>query len=292
MKNNIVLLLLSIVFLLSSCVSGRRYKAVENSLLTAETNLLTSKQQLLDLQKDTARLGVLSRSLKDEVKSLEDYNAYSQSQLYKQMNDKNSDLDETTKRLNDAERELKSVKAQLEKASASNDKNSAQLTKVEGYINAQNRLIKALRNASGIAAGGFEGQNVEYIAKDGKVRIIIPETVLFRNNSVSLTSGGETALLSIANVINQNREFKVYIETHSDDSKGRNNWDFTSKRAINIAEYLVKGGVFPNQVVPSARAEFEPVVMNDTEENKAKNRRVELVLSPSFENMYDLLKMY
>jgi chemotaxis protein MotB len=292
MKNNFVLLLLSVVFLLSSCVSGRRYKAVENSLLTAETNLLTSKQELLDLQKDTARLGQLSRSLKIEVKNLEEYNAYSQSQLYKQMNNKNSDLDETTKRLNDAERELKSVKSKLAKASASNDKNSAQLTKVEGYINAQNRLIRSLRNSSALAVAGFDGQNVEYIAKNGQVRIIIPETILFRKNSTSLISTGGTALMSIANVINQNRSFKVYIETHSDDNKGRNNWDFTSKRAINIAEYLVKGGVLPNQVVPSARAEFQPVAMNDSPENKAKNRRVELVLTPSFDSMYDLLRMY
>ncbi|MGB0863994.1 MAG: OmpA family protein [Saprospiraceae bacterium] len=292
MKSNFVLLLLSVVLLLSSCVSGRRYKAVENSLLTAETNLLTSRQSLLDLQKDTTRLGELSRTLKAEVKSLEEYNAYSQSQLYKQMNDKSSNLDETTKRLNEIERELKATKAKLATASASNNKNSSQLTKVEAYINAQNKLIRALRNSSGMAVAGFEGQEVEYISKDGKVRIVIPENVLFNSSSTSLTSGGERALMSIANVINQNRDFKVYIETHSDDSKSRNNWDFTSKRAINIAKYLVKGGVFPNQVVPSARAEFEPVAMNDTPQNKAKNRRVELVLSPSFQNMYDLLKMY
>jgi chemotaxis protein MotB len=139
---------------------------------------------------------------------------------------------------------------------------------------------------------GFEGKKVEYIAKNGQVRIIVPENVLFNGTSTKLTKDGELALMSIANVINQNKNYKVYIETHADDKKGRNNWDFTATRAANIAKFLIKGGVYPQQVVPSARAEFAPVAMNDTPENKAKNRRVELVLSPSFDDIYELLKMY
>lgn len=277
---------------LAGCVSSRTYKATENSLMVAETSVLKMKQVLIDIEKDTARLGNLLRICLDEKKQLEEYNAYSQSQLFKRMNDANKDLDEKNQRIAQLEKDLKKTQAELQAKSEGLNKSSTQLTKVEKLIKSQTRIIQNLRMASAAAVDGFEGKKVEYIAKNGQVRIIVPENVLFSSASTKLTEDGEIALMSIANVINQNKNYKVYIETHADDKKERDNWDFTAKRAANIAEFLIKGGVYPQQVVPSARAEFTPVAMNDTPENKAKNRRVELVLSPSFDDIYELLKMY
>lgn len=288
---NYYLLFLSI-FLLSSCVSSKKYKSSENSLMIAETNLLKMKQQVLDLEKDTSKLGVNLRVTQQQKKELEEYTTYAQSMLYKQMNSQDSDLDEKNERIVKLEQELKRTKIQLEKTTASDTKNAAQLKKVEGYINAQNRLIRSLRLASASVTSGFDGKGVEYEASEGSVRMIIPETVLFASNSTNLTENGGMSLMAIANVIGQNSRFKVYVETHSDDNPNRDNWSFTSKRASSIAKFLIKGGVSPTQIVPSARAEFAPKVMNDTPENKAKNRRVELVLSPSFKDVHDLLRMY
>jgi len=277
---------------LAGCVSSKRYSAAENSLLIAETDVLKMKQVLIDLEKDTARLGQELRVALDQKAQLEEYSAYSQSRLFKQMNDVNANLDEKNQRIAKLEKDLKKSENELKSKSEGLSKSSTQLTKVEKLINSQVRIIKNLRFASANAVAGFEGKNVEYIAKDGQVRIVVPENVLFNGTTTKLTKDGEVALMSIANVINQNKNYKVYIETHSDDNKTRNNWDFTATRAANIAKFLIKGGVYPQQVVPSARAEFAPVEMNDTPQNKAKNRRVELVLSPSFGDMYDLWKMY
>ncbi len=288
---NYYLLFLSIL-LLSSCVSGKKYKATEGSLMIAETNLLKMKQQVRNLEKDTSKIGQTLRVTQKQKKELEEYTTYAQSMLYKQMNSQNSDLDKKNERIVKVEQELKRTKTQLEKVTASDNKNAAQLKKVEGYINAQNKLIRSLRLASASVTAGFEGKNVEYEASEGSVRVIIPESVLFSSNTTNLKKDGEMSLMAIANVIGQNSRFKVYVETHSDDNPNRDNWAFTSKRASSIAKFLIKGGVAPTQIVPSARAEFAPKAMNDTPENKAKNRRIELVLSPSFKDVHDLLRMY
>ncbi len=293
MKNLYLLAVIAFIAMtFAGCVSSSRYKATENSLFTAETNVLKLKQQIIGLEKDTANANELYRICLDQKQELEEYSAYAQAQLFKEMNKQSSNIDDKDKRISQLERELKKTQIELKSKSEGFDKSSTQLKKVEKFINDQNQIIKSLRMSSAAAVAGFEGKDVEYIAKDGQVRIVVPENILFSGTATTLKKDGEIALMSIANVINQNQSYKVYIETHSDDSKSRNNWDFTAKRAANIAQFLIKGGVYPQQVVPSARAEFDPVVMNDSPENKAKNRRIELVLAPSFGSMYELLKMY
>jgi chemotaxis protein MotB len=70
----------------------------------------------------------------------------------------------------------------------------------------------------------------------------------------------------------------------------QDNWDLSVLRATSIVRILVKeGGVNRSRITASGKGEFSPVVPNDTPENKARNRRTEIVLSPKLDALYDLV---
>jgi chemotaxis protein MotB len=293
MKKSNFLLIVVISIALTSCVSLGKFRNIETSLMSSETNLLKEKEEIRQLENDTTELRTGLRSCEAAKKELEEYNAYSQSMLYKEMNKQNSSLDDKNQLISGLQRDLKKTEAELKTQSAGLDKSSAQLTKVEALIKAQKALIVDLRLSAGQITAGFEGQNVDFVSKNGQVIVIVPEQILFgTSSSTKLTTSGETSILSLANVLTQNTRFEVLVEVHSDDNPKRDNWDFTARRAANITELMIKGGVYPGQVKPSGRAQFSPVVENSTEENKARNRRVEIILTPNSKYINDLLKMY
>lgn len=293
MKKNNFLLIVVISMVFTSCVSLGKFRNTETSLMSAETNLLKSKEEIRQLELDTTEVRTNLRNCEAANKELEDYNAYSQSMLYKQMNEQNSSLDEKNKAISDLQMDLKKTKAELKKESEGFDKSSTQLTKVEKLIKAQKALIVDLRLSAGQITSGFEGQNVDFVAKNGQVTVVVPEVILFgTSTSTKLTKSGENSILSLANVLTQNTRFEVLVEVHSDDNPKRDNWDFTARRAANITELMIKGGVHPGQVKPSGRAEFSPLVENSTDANKARNRRVEIILTPNSRYINELLKMY
>lgn len=293
MKNFNILFIVLYCLLLTSCVSLKKYRANETSLMTAETNLLKAKEQIILLEKDTSELGATLRNAETQIKQLEEYNDYAQAMLYKQMNKQSSSLDEKIAQIEALEKELAQVKADLKVNSEGFLKTSDQLSKVERLIKAQKQLIVDLRLSAGMITAGFEGQNVNFEAKEGRVKVIIPEELFFGSStSTNLTANGETSVISLANVLSQNTRYNCIIEVHSDNDPSRDNWDFTARRAASITKFMMKGGVNPENIQPSGRAEFQPLIENSTPENKTKNRRVEIILVPNDRYINDLLKLY
>ena len=87
----------------------------------------------------------------------------------------------------------------------------------------------------------------------------------------------------------------VLIEGHTDNvpykSGGviQDNWDLSVKRATAIVRILQSQKVSANQITAAGRSEYNPVASNNTREGKAKNRRIEIILSPNLDAISKLL---
>ena len=85
------------------------------------------------------------------------------------------------------------------------------------------------------------------------------------------------------------------IEGHTDNVPyGGNatlvdNWDLSVKRATAIVRILKANGVAPTQLTAAGRSEFVPVAENSTVAGKAKNRRIEIILTPNLDEISKLL---
>ena len=89
----------------------------------------------------------------------------------------------------------------------------------------------------------------------------------------------------------------VLVEGHTDNvpvkgttvSGAKDNWDLSVMRATEITRLLTSAGMDPAQVTPSGRAEFLPMVANDTPQNKAMNRRTDIILTPKLDELFSIL---
>ncbi len=138
--------------------------------------------------------------------------------------------------------------------------------------------------------------------RDNRMLIQLPGDVLFASGKDSLTDEGTDILAQVAEVIRTdddlaNREFQV--AGHTDNVPMRrgplkDNWGLSAMRARSVLTYLVTpieeegGGLNPTNWSAAGYASTDPVANNDTEEGRAKNRRVELVVVPDVKEMLNL----
>jgi outer membrane protein OmpA-like peptidoglycan-associated protein len=86
--------------------------------------------------------------------------------------------------------------------------------------------------------------------------------------------------LELKNYINKYPDKSVIITGHTDDvgEEEANLW-FGQQRANNVREYLISQGIAKDKIIALSKGESNPIVPNDSEENKAKNRRIEITVN-------------
>ncbi|MFH1369658.1 MAG: OmpA family protein [Elusimicrobiota bacterium] len=124
-----------------------------------------------------------------------------------------------------------------------------------------------------------EFQNVQISEK--KITIILPSPVLFDSGKADLKPSTIKNLRDIAEVV-RNLPNRVVVEGYTDDipiqtERFKSNWELSSARAFSVVQYLIeKEKISPNRVSALGYAEFRPSAPNDSESNRAKNRKIEI----------------
>lgn len=131
--------------------------------------------------------------------------------------------------------------------------------------------------------------NIEVTHEEGSITVHFSDSVLFMPNSATMTSSGNEVLKTIGNIfIDLNQLIgHIEIEGHTafigeEADKTMDAWKLSSDRAIVVLEYFAIGMGFDQAKLHMAGySHFVPVASNDTEEGRAKNRRVELCITPA-----------
>ncbi len=129
------------------------------------------------------------------------------------------------------------------------------------------------------------GQGLVSVETDNlKIIIRIKEKGSFPSGTAILKSGFEPVMEKITEAVNQAKG-TVHVAGHTDDIPistdwYRSNWELAAGRAVTVADYMLKKkGTNPNRIVVEGYADTKPLVANDSAENRAKNRRVEIIIS-------------
>jgi chemotaxis protein MotB len=128
----------------------------------------------------------------------------------------------------------------------------------------------------------------------GSMVIELPAGILFDSGEARLRREGEEVLRQVGQVLAQIPERDFLVAGHTDNVQigrgGRfaDNWELSTARAVNVARFLASNGVATSHLGAAGFAEFQPAVENDTEQNRALNRRVEIVLMPNINELPDL----
>lgn len=128
----------------------------------------------------------------------------------------------------------------------------------------------------------------------GRMVIELPAGILFDSGRAELRAEGQNVLRQVGTVLAQIRDRDFLVAGHTDNQAisrgGRydDNWDLSSARATNVVRFLAQNGVTAQHLGAAGYAEFQPARENDTDANRAQNRRVEIILMPNIEELPDL----
>jgi outer membrane protein OmpA-like peptidoglycan-associated protein len=112
--------------------------------------------------------------------------------------------------------------------------------------------------------------------------ITIPGQVLFVTGKSTLLPSARQKLNQVAAVLNEQPDRHIVVEGHTDSTgTDARNQVLSQQRAESVRDYLVSRGVSRDAVVAKGMAASHPVASNDTPENRANNRRVEIIIEPS-----------
>lgn len=302
---------LLIIAFSTSCVSKKIYTDLESkyadlkkenrSLSDENDDLLKAKSQL-ELDRDTQNKEL--EKIKSEREKLQaDYAALnkkmdvlqdSYTALEKNSNEAlKANLAKNRELLEQLEAKGKALASEQERLDASGKR----LSELEALIAAKEASMRKLKETLSNALNGFEGKGLTVEQKNGKVYVSMENKLLFKSGSWAVNSEGKTAVVEVGKVLGDNPDISVLIEGHTDDDPYAgsgpiaDNWDLSTKRATAIVAILSENKSINKQNLTAAgRGEFSPLGSNATAEGKAKNRRIEIILTPRLDAIAEMLK--
>jgi len=302
---------------ITSCVSPKVYKDLEAKYanLKQEHRKLTDANESLSSEKIATEneLKQLKKDYKEAIdqrdKLQADYNAtkanYDALKASYDALEKNSSAAiaanskknrELLAQLEAKEQALEDENARLEKLKRELQDRSNRVTELENVIASKDAAMTALKNAISKALTDFEGKGLTVEQREGKVYVSMENKLLFNSGSWAVGNEGQRAVKQLGNVLGENPDIAVLIEGHTDNvpysGNGplTSNWDLSTKRATAIVNILRENkSIDPENLTAAGRGEFAPIATNDTPEGKAKNRRIEVILTPKLDELSKLL---
>jgi chemotaxis protein MotB len=306
--------ILSLFLVLStSCVSKKIYNDLENkfsdlkkenrsitdentALIKTKTQLeadgLVLKSELENSKTDLAKLKLDYAAAQNKYKVLQD--------SYVALEKNSSDaLEANMKRNRDLLSQLDAKAKALAIEQEQLSQSAKRLKELEDMIAAKEESMKNLKETLSKALNGFADKGLTVEQKNGKVYVSMENKLLFSSGSWAVSSEGKKAVVEVGKVLADNVDISVLIEGHTDDdgfkSSGpiADNWDLSTKRATAIVAILSENKSINKQNLTAAgRGEFSPLTSNTTVEGKAKNRRIEIILSPRLDEISKLLNEF
>jgi len=303
--------------LTTSCVSSKVYKELEDKYanLKKENRNLSDENQ--NLSKAKNQLDLEGKDLKSQLEKLKaerdklaaDYAAASANlntlkSSYSALEKNSGDaLDTNMKKnrellaqLEAKEKALAAEQERLNKLQAELKDRSSRVDELEGMIAAKEESMRKLKETLSKALNSFEGKGLTVEQKNGKVYVSMENKLLFGSGSWSVGTEGRRAVVEVGKVLGVNPDIAVLIEGHTDNvpyggtGQITDNWDLSTKRATAIVNILAENKAIDKKNLTAAgRGEFAPLAPNETAEGKAKNRRIEIILTPKLDEISKML---
>lgn len=312
------LTLIALTFLMiTSCVSPKVYKDLEHKYASLKKDhedlqsdfdaLLNAKNQAenaLDaLQNDYDKTLMQRDKLQNEYAALKsNYDNLSNSYDALEKNS-SSALAENAKKnrellaqLEAKEQALAAENTRLENLKKQLQDRSNRVDELENLIAAKDAAMNDLKDAISRALTDFEGKGLTVEQRGGKVYVSMENKLLFQSGSWAVGGEGRRAVEQLGEVLAENPDINILIEGHTDNvpysGNGQlsGNWDLSTKRATAIVEILRENAsINPQNLTAAGRGEHAPIASNDTADGKAKNRRIEVILTPKLDELSKLL---
>jgi chemotaxis protein MotB len=263
---------------------------------TDQYTLQTMKRDFDRLQAERDRLALDYAAVQNNLKRLQDSYDALEANSSENLTSNLALNRELLAQLDQKERALAAEQSRLEQMQRELTARSKRVDELEGIIAAKEAQMNNLREAISAALTNFEGKGLTVEQRDGKVYVSMENKLLFESGSWAVNSNGRQAVVQLGSVLAQNPEIAVLIEGHTDNvpfgGSGplQGNWDLSTKRATAIVTILTENpNILKENLTAAGRGEYAPIASNATPDGRAKNRRIEVILTPKLDEINRLL---
>lgn len=220
----------------------------------------------------------------DETRSERDKLLGDRSKLMSDKESLSSDLSNKSK----AERE---ASARAAKLAADMQATEAELLKLRKQREASDKRLAAFRKLTEKFRSLVDTGKLKVSFRNGQMVLELPSGVLFSSGKAKLSKGGERALQEILDVLSEFKDRRFLIAGHTDNvpvksRKFKNNWLLSTARAVSVVTYMTDKAAFAaTNLAAAGYGEFAPVADNASDEGRAKNRRIEIILVPDLSEL-------
>jgi len=275
--------LLVTTILLTACVSKKKYLALEQENGEIKSELTKTKVEKEDLEN---KFAIIERRVSDYNTKIQSLNKDVEGLSIQNKAKFEVSKDGTVASGASKER----MRATLQNVSA--DKLAgAKTLKDSMNLAVQYNLSKAIDTND-----LNEGEDVVIDINETVVMISIDDDMLFNTASYRVSNKADKILKRLADVINSEPSLDVMVEGHTDSrsintAKVSDNWELSVLRATSVVKKLQKQfNVAPEQLIASGRSSYQPLVKNNSRDNRAKNRRTRIILMPNIDKFFALME--
>jgi len=277
MKNQVVSALL-IAITATSCVSKKKYVALQDNYEQTQSALTKSNFEKEELQNKFTKIESRVADYNKKIVSLADENSA-------------LSIENATK--------LDMLPGGVAMSKANKDQLSATLATMDPNVVAGAQTLKDSINLAinhNIKTSGEPGsEDIDINVDETVVKISVSDKLLFNTASYRVNKKAYPLLGKLADIIKSEPSMDVMVEGHTDSrtintSVVQDNWDLSVKRATSITRILQNEfGVEPAQLIASGRSSYKPLVENTSKENRAKNRRTQIIILPNMDKFFALM---
>lgn len=252
-------------------LSGCKRKELEAALAEANKKLAATESKLADTERDLDAERGKNKNLEQENKSLKDKIA----ELEMSVQQLELQIADLAKKAGVTQAELEELRKEKAK----------RLAELQVYKDLFGRL-KSLVDAGTI--------QVEF--RKGRLVVKLASSILFDSGKTELKAEGQAALANLATALKSLNDREFLVAGHTDNvpiktNRFKNNWDLSTARAVEVVQFLITQGMTSSNIGAAGYGENDPVADNSTEDGKAQNRRIEVILMPLLGDIPELKEM-
>lgn len=276
----------------SLSVATQRVEALTLSLEEKEGKLTEDNRRIQALEADTNSQGRALRTCMLRNDNLENLNTLISEELERKRSASGAEQSALLAELQRIRADLQFQEDSLLALERDLKEREEKVRELSQMLDAQKRAGEALRSKLSDALFAFRNRGLEVEERDGKVYVRLASNLLFASGSTSIDPEGQKALVDLAQAIEGETNFEVVVEGHTDDvafnasTSPKNNWELSVLRATAVVQVMTgNSSLDPELLTAAGRSQYHPRDPQD----RNRNRRIEVVLSPRLDGLYDLL---
>ncbi len=286
MRTHILLLpAVAAVLLLGSCVSKKKYTAIQLSNQTLNDKLASAQRALDECNAAKASVEGSNANLQTSVSHLKEQVAEMSVTNQALLNNVGNMATLSAKEAANLEKSLESIKEK-----------DLQIRRMQDALDKKDSVTLALVVSLKSSLGNLNDTDVTVNVEKSVVFIELSDKMLFRSGSTELSPRAKEVLGKVALVLNDKPDQEVLVEGHTDNvpiSRDciKDNWDLSASRAITITRVLQNDyKVDPARITAAGRSQYVPKAGNDTPEGRSTNRRIRIVILPKMDQFYNMIE--